>query len=174
MPRPGDGYRTHTTGLTHDESGFPTQKPEQVTRAIARLLEKLERHRDLIESYEAVQCDDADILIVAYGITGRSARKAVAAAREKGLRAGLLRPVTLWPFPEAALRTLAAGAKHVLVPEMNAGQLCLEVERVCGAEKIARLNRFDGEAIPPAQILEQIERLAETGGKSNGGSRRRR
>jgi len=174
MPRPGDGYRAHTTGLTHDESGFPTQKPEQVTRAIARLLEKLERHRDLIESYESVACDDAEILVVAYGITGRAARKAVTAAREKGLHAGLLRPITLWPFPEAALRSLADGAKHVLVPEMNAGQLCLEVERICGREKLARLNRFDGEAIAPAQILERIEGLAGGGGKNNGGSRRRR
>ena len=174
MPRPGDGYRAHTTGLTHDESGFPTQKPEKVTRAIARLLEKLERHRGLIESYESIQCDDADILVVAYGITGRAARKAVAAAREAGMKAGLLRPITLWPFPEAALRTLAADVTHVLVPEMNAGQLCLEVERICGTGKIARLNRFDGEAIPPAQILEHIEGLAGTGGKANGGSRRRR
>ena len=69
------------------------------------------------------------------------------------------------------MRTLAAGAKHVLVPEMNAGQLCHEVARICGAEKVAQLNRFDGEAIPPAQILEPIERLAGSGGKGNGGSR---
>jgi 2-oxoglutarate ferredoxin oxidoreductase subunit alpha len=171
MPRPGDGYRAHTTGLTHDESGFPTQKPEKVTRAIARLLDKLERHRELIESYETVDCDDADILLVAYGITGRAARKAVAMAREAGIKAGLLRPVTLWPFPETALRVLAGEASHVLVPEMNAGQLCYEVARVCGAETVSQLNRFDGESIPPAQILEQIERLAGSGGKGNGGSR---
>ncbi len=174
MPRPGDGYRTHTTGLTHDESGFPTQKPDKVTRAIARLLEKLERHRELIDSYETAQCDDADILVVAYGITGRAARKAVAAARENGIRAGLLRPVTLWPFPENALREVAAGARHVLVPEMNAGQLCFEVGRVCGASKVSQLNRFDGQAITPAQILERIEGLAGSGGTGNGGRRGRR
>ncbi len=174
MPRPGDGYRAHTTGLTHDESGFPTQKPDKVTRAIARLLEKLERHRDLIDSYETMQCDDADILVVAYGITGRAARKAVAAARETGIRAGLLRPVTLWPFPEDALRQLAAKASHVLVPEMNAGQLCFEVARICGTEKVSQLNRFDGEAIAPTQILERIEGLAGNGGKDNGGRRGRR
>ncbi len=171
MPRPGDGYRTHTTGLTHDESGFPTQKPEKVTQAVGRLLDKLERHRDLIDSYETFECDDADILVVAYGITGRSARKAVAQARGKGIKAGLLRPITLWPFPEAILGELSAAARHVLVPEMNAGQLCFEVERICGPAKTARLNRFDGEAIPPAPILEQIERLAGSGGKKNGGSR---
>jgi len=174
MPRPGDGYRAHTTGLTHDESGFPTQKPEKVARAISRLLEKLERHRDRIDSYEAFECQGADVLVVAYGITGRAARKAVAAAREKGIRAGLVRPVTLWPFPEDALRKLAPKAKNVLVPEMNAGQLCHEVARICGEKKTARLNRFDGEAIAPAQILERIERLAGRGGKGNGGSRGRR
>jgi 2-oxoglutarate ferredoxin oxidoreductase subunit alpha len=174
MPRPGDGYRAHTTGLTHDESGFPTQKPDKVTQAVGRLLDKLERHRDLIDSCETLEAGDADILVVAYGITGRSARKAVAAARDKGIKAGLLRPITLWPFPETVLGRLAEGARHVLVPEMNAGQLCFEVERICGAGKTARLNRFDGEAIPPALILEQIERLAGSGGKTNGGSRRRR
>jgi len=71
-----------------------------------------------------------------------------------------MRPITLWPFPEDALRHAAKNARHVLVPEMNAGQLCYEVERICGTDRIARLNRFDGEAISPAQILEKIEELA--------------
>lgn len=160
MPRPGDGFRSHVTGLTHDESGFPTQKPEKVAQAVGRILDKLERHRALIESYEALQTDDAELLVVAYGITGRSARKAVAMARDKGLKTGLMRPITLWPFPEAALKKAAKNARHVLVPEMNAGQLCYEVERICGTDRIARLNRFDGEAISPAQILEKIEEIA--------------
>jgi 2-oxoglutarate ferredoxin oxidoreductase subunit alpha len=160
MPRPGDGYRAHFTGLTHDESGFPTQKPEKVAQAVGRILDKLELHRDLIESYEALRTDDAELLVVAYGITGRSARKAVAMARDKGIKAGLVRPKTLWPFPEEALRQVAMNARHVLVPEMNAGQLCYEVERICGNDRVARLNRFDGEAISPAQILEKIEELA--------------
>jgi 2-oxoglutarate ferredoxin oxidoreductase subunit alpha len=159
MPRPGDGYRAHFTGLTHDESGFPTQKPEKVAQAVGRILDKLELHRDLIESYEALRTDDAELLVVAYGITGRSARKAVAMARDKGIKAGLVRPKTLWPFPEEALRQVAMNARHVLVPEMNAGQLCYEVERICGNDRVARLNRFDGEAISPAQILEKIEEL---------------
>lgn len=174
MPRPGDGYRAHTTGLTHDESGFPTQKPEKVAQAVGRLLDKLERHRDLIESHETLHTEDADLLVVAYGITGRAARKAVALARDKGIKAGLLRPITLWPFPERVLQALATNAKHVLVPEMNAGQLCHEVERICGIEKTARLNRFDGTAISPGHILEKIEELAGTGGKKNGGRGKRR
>ena len=130
MARPGDGYRVHTTGLTHSESGFPTQNPEAVTRNLSRLLTKLERHRDLIDSWETVACDDADVVIVAIGISARAARRAVEMCRAQGLRVGLFRPITLWPFPEEALREAAAGARAVLVPEMNNGQLRLEVERV--------------------------------------------
>lgn len=160
MPRPGDGFRTHVTGLTHDESGFPTQKPDKVAKAIGRLLDKLETHRELIESYETFETDDAEVLIVGYGISGRSARKAVSLARDKGIKAGLLRPITLWPFPEEALRRAAKGVLKVLVPEMNAGQLCYEVERICGLERVSRLNRFDGEAISPIEILAKIEEMA--------------
>jgi 2-oxoglutarate ferredoxin oxidoreductase subunit alpha len=160
MPRPGDGFRAHVTGLTHDESGFPTQKPDKVTKAISRLIEKLEIHRELIESHETFETDEAEILVVGYGISGRSARKAVSLARQKGIKAGLLRPITIWPFPEEALRRAASKASRVLVPEMNAGQLCYEVERICGADSVARLNRFDGEAISPAEILTKIEEIA--------------
>lgn len=160
MPRPGDGFRAHVTGLTHDESGFPTQKPDKVAKAISRLLDKLETHRKLIDSYETFETDDAKLLVVGYGITGRSARKAVSLAREKGIKAGLLRPITLWPFPEEALRQAAKDVQKVLVPEMNAGQLCYEVERICGPETVARLNRFDGEAISPVEILAKIEEIA--------------
>jgi 2-oxoglutarate ferredoxin oxidoreductase subunit alpha len=160
MPRPGDGFRAHVTGLTHDESGFPTQKPDKVAKAIGRLLDKLETHHELIESYETFETDDAHVLVVGYGISGRSARKAVSLARDKGIKAGLLRPITLWPFPEEALRRVAKGAQNILVPEMNAGQLCYEVERICGSERVARLNRFDGEAISPSEILAKIEEIA--------------
>jgi 2-oxoglutarate ferredoxin oxidoreductase subunit alpha len=162
MPLPGDGYRTHTTGLTHLETGFPTQVPADVNRVISRLLEKIERHRDAIEQYETSYCDDADILVVSFGITARSSERAVNNARERGIRAGLLRPVTLWPFPERALRELAGRVKHIVVPEMNAGQLILEVERLCGgAANISGINRFDGEPIHPDEILKTIEELSK-------------
>ncbi len=88
MAKPGDGYRVHTTGLTHSESGFPTQNPEAVTRNLSRLLTKLERHRDLINSWETVGCDDADVVIVAIGISARAARRAVDMCRAQGLRVG--------------------------------------------------------------------------------------
>ncbi|WP_088279796.1 2-oxoacid:acceptor oxidoreductase subunit alpha [Ideonella sp. A 288] len=160
MARPGAGYRTHTTGLTHAESGFPSQKPEVVERNQTRLLTKLDKHRELIDKVEALQCDDAEVLIVAIGISARAACRAVALAREHGVRAGLFRPITLWPFPEAALRQAAAQARAVLVPEMNAGQLRLEVERILRDRPVAGLNRYDGEPIAPAVIAARAESLA--------------
>ncbi|HHK73834.1 MAG TPA: 2-oxoacid:acceptor oxidoreductase subunit alpha, partial [Rhizobiales bacterium] len=159
MARPGDGYRVHTTGLTHDENGFPTQNPERVNAIMTRLLGKLDHHAELIESFECFECDDADILITTIGISARAARAAVKLARKKGIKAGLFRPITLWPFPEEALRKAASGARHVIVPEMNAGQLGLEVERICEAP-VSMLTRMDGVAISPAQVLRRIEEVA--------------
>ena len=162
MPLPGDGYRTHTTGLTHLETGFPTQVPSEVSRVIGRLLDKIERHRDAIEQYELSHCDDAEILVVAFGITARSSERAVNIARESGIKVGLMRLVTLWPFPERKLKQLAGQVSHVLVPEMNAGQLILEIERLCpDAVTVSGINRFDGEPINPAEILEKIEEIKQ-------------
>ena len=162
MPLPGDGYRTHTTGLTHLETGFPTQVPDDVARVTRRLLDKIENHRDAIEQYELFHCDDAEILVVAFGITARSSERAVNIARERGIKAGLLRPVTLWPFPEGVLRELAGRAHHVLVPEMNAGQLILEIERLCpDTTVVSGINKFDGEPIHPDEVLAKIEEFKQ-------------
>ena len=160
MARPGDGYRTHTTGLTHGENGFPTQNPAEVDRVMRRLLSKLDRNRAVVESFELLECGDADIVIVAYGITSRAARRAVKLSREQGMKVGLFRPITLWPFPQEPFADIAASVKQILVPEMNAGQLCLEIERLCSpASKVCRMNRIDGEAITPHEILERVKAL---------------
>jgi 2-oxoglutarate ferredoxin oxidoreductase subunit alpha len=160
MPRPGEGLRAHVTGLTHMADGFPTQKPELASRALQRILDKIERHRERIESFETLGTEDADVVIVAIGIVARAARRAVQDLRAEGIKAGLLRPVTLWPFPEAAVRAAATRARRVLVPEMNAGQLVLEVERLAGARgKVVGLNRIDGEPITPAQIVAKTREL---------------
>jgi 2-oxoglutarate ferredoxin oxidoreductase subunit alpha len=164
MVRPGDGYRAHSTGLTHAEDGFPTQDPVVVDRVMRRLLGKLDRHREAIESFETVGCEDALVLVVAYGITARAAGRAVRQARDQGIRAGLFRPITMWPFPEQAFREVAGRAYAVLVPEMSAGQLCLEVERHCTpAGGVEGLGRVDGQPITPDEILEQIRELASGG-----------
>jgi 2-oxoglutarate ferredoxin oxidoreductase subunit alpha len=161
MVRPGDGFRTHTTGLTHGPDGFPTQDPELVNQYMQRLLGKLDHHQELVESFEALDVDDADILVVAYGITSRAARSAIKTARSEGLKVGMFRPITLWPFPAEALRGALVGVKSLLVPEMNAGQLIQEIERYHPAgHKVQGLNRIDGETITPDQILKKIRELA--------------
>ena len=164
MARPGDGLRVHATGLTHTPDGFPTQRPAPAARAVLRLIDKIERHRDEIERFEAIDAEDAEFVVVAVGIVARAARRAVADLRAEGIKAGLFRPITLWPFPERALAAAAGRARRVLVAEMNAGQLALEVERIAAAPgKVARLNRIDGEPIAPAEIVAKIRELAAHG-----------
>ncbi len=166
MVRPGDGHRIHTTGLTHAENGFPTQEPAKVDQVMERLLGKVDRHIDLIESFEAVDCEDAEVLVVAYGISARAGRSAVGKARAQGVKVGLFRPVTLWPFPEKAFHDAAAKAKAIVVPEMNAGQLCFEIERLCpDGTEVVSMPRVDGEPIAPVDIEEKIASLVKKGKK---------
>lgn len=163
MPYPGDGYRTHTTGLTHSPSGFPTQNPALAEAAVTRTTDKLVYHCKEIESYRTQDVDDADILIAAIGISARAARQSVRDLRAEGIKVGLFRPVTLWPFPEEALREAVAksGVKAVIVPEMNQGQLVLEVERLlAGQADIVPINRIDGEAITPEDISAKVREVA--------------
>jgi 2-oxoglutarate ferredoxin oxidoreductase subunit alpha len=160
MSRPGAGYRVHTTGLNHAESGFPTQNPQAVARNLGRLLSKFERHRDTIDSWQTLACDDAEVLVVAIGISARATMSAIDIARKNHVRLGLFRPITLWPFPENALREAAARARFILVPEMNAGQLSLEVERILG-KRVDAIHRINGEPITPAEIAAAAEKLAK-------------
>lgn len=161
MSRPGAGYRVHTTGLNHAENGFPTQNPEDVARNLGRLLGKFERHRDAIDSWQALACEDAEVVSVAIGISARAATRAIELARAHGVRLGLFRPITLWPFPEDALREATRHARAVLVPEMNAGQLSLEVERILGAKRVHAIHRYNGEPIAPAEIAARAALLAK-------------
>lgn len=160
MARPGDGHRCHVTGLTHLPDGFPTQKPELADKALRRLVDKIAVNRALIDKVELFECEDAEIVVVAIGIVARAARRAVQEARAQGIKVGLLRPITLWPFPEEAARAAAAKARRVLVAEMNLGQIALEIERIAGAAKTSRLNRIDGEPISPAELAQRIRELA--------------
>ena len=160
FPRPGDGYRSHTTGLTHLPSGFPTQNPTHAAAALSRTTDKLDLHSDLIESCQVVDCADADAVIVTIGISARAAQQAVMDLRADGVKAGLFRPLTLWPFPEAALKQAVKNARTVLVPEMNQGQLVLEIERLLARDMpVVGLNKFDGEAITPDEIAAKIREV---------------
>lgn len=156
----GDGYRFHVTGLTHDETGFPTNDTAKAGELINRLHAKIENNLDDIVQYDTLMMDDAEIAVVAYGSTARSAARAVKDARAMGIKVGLFRPITVWPFPIKALKNYAPQLKQVIVAEMNLGQLILEVERVlCGNAPVHGVLRGDGELITPAQILSRIQEV---------------
>ena len=156
------GYRWHSTGLNHDITGFPTTNPEICQSEEERMIKKVTDHIDEIEKYEEYMTEDAEIGIITFGSTARAAAVAVADARDRGIKAGLLRPITLWPFPEEAGRRLAEKAnKGIIVPEANLGQLIYEVERVvAGRCPVAGVNKVGGVPIYPGEIFEKIEELA--------------
>ncbi|MEA4847317.1 MAG: 2-oxoacid:acceptor oxidoreductase subunit alpha [Clostridiaceae bacterium] len=156
----GTGYRYHVTGLVHDETGFPSNSTADADKLIRRLSNKIEMHRDEIVSWEEENIGDAEILILSYGCVARSAKAAMNMLRSKGIKVGIFRPITIWPFPEKRLKELAAKVKTIIVPEMNLGQLVLEVERVCACEtKIERLNKVSCEIIYPEEIISKIEEV---------------
>lgn len=156
----GEGFRYHVTGLSHDETGFPTGDPDVVHKDQVRLMRKIYGRLEEIEKWEETETKDAEIVLVAIGSSARSARRAVGLAREKGIKAGLIRPITLWPFPDRRVRALIQKAKAVIVPEMNLGQLSLEVERVSHRDvPIVNVSSVGGEAISPREILVEIEKV---------------
>ncbi|NLA91802.1 MAG: 2-oxoacid:acceptor oxidoreductase subunit alpha [Synergistaceae bacterium] len=157
----GDGYRWHITGLTHNDWGFPTNNNDEIERKMKRLMSKIDRFRDDIVEYETVFEDDADVLVLAYGSVARSSLRAVHDARVRGFKAGFFRPITLWPFPDKELEKLARKVKTIIVPELNCGQMVLEVERaVRGRAKVVPLNLVNGELFMPEEILTVIEEVA--------------
>jgi 2-oxoglutarate ferredoxin oxidoreductase subunit alpha len=154
LPAFGDGYRFHVTGLAHDERGFPTNDTEVAGALITRLHRKVAAHEEEIIEVETFMLDDAEIAIFAYGIVGRSAREAVLRARAIGVKAGLIRPLTLWPFPYAQVAAAAKQVDTMIVAEMNLGQLIGEVERAgAGQAEIVGHLRADGEPITPTVLL---------------------
>jgi 2-oxoglutarate ferredoxin oxidoreductase subunit alpha len=155
----GEGYHFHASGLTHDEHGFPrTSSSEVQTKLVRRLCEKISRNADKIKKVEEVMLEDADVGVVAYGIVARAALSAVKKAREKGIKAGLLRPITLWPFPEKQVAEMAEKVKAIVVPEMNCGQLVREVERVAKETPVEFLGKLGEDPHTPMEILEVIRR----------------
>jgi 2-oxoglutarate ferredoxin oxidoreductase subunit alpha len=155
----GDGYRYHLTGLHHDDRGYPTDRPEEIQPWLERIFRKIERSLSDILLYDVDGIEDADTLVIAYGAAARSARHAVEQARERGRRVGFLKLKTIWPFPEEVIEHATRRLHQVVVPELNRGQLVLEVERVVGRHKVRRVNRADGEMIKPGEIVAAIEDL---------------
>ena len=155
----GEGYKFHVTGLTHGEDGFPTNNPAIAEKQLKRLSEKISSNKKAVAKVEKFYMDDAEAVVFAYGGTARSARKAVKDARAQGIKAGLLRPITIWPFAEdALLEVKKSSPKAVIVPEMNLGQLVLPVRRVIGdSAPVIPINKIAGQLIDPEEILSAIK-----------------
>jgi 2-oxoglutarate ferredoxin oxidoreductase subunit alpha len=155
----GGGYRFHVTGLFHDPTGFPTNSTEVIESETKRLLRKIERAYNDIVQWEELFLDDAEEIVLAYGCVARSAIEAVKRLRKRDRKIGLFRPKTIWPFPDQSLVKIAKRphVRRILVAELNAGQLLLEVERVAGKYcEVDGLQRLDTEMIAPRQILRAI------------------
>jgi len=153
----GEGYRFHATGLTHDDDGVPkTVSTEVQTRLVRRLCEKIRQNTENIVKVEKVMTEDAEVVVIAYGITARSALSAVRKARKKGVKAGLIRLITIWPFPEELIAKIAKDVRVILVPEMNYGQIVREVERVAKPTRITLLSKLGEEPHRPSEILNTI------------------
>lgn len=155
----GEGYRIHVTGLTHDERGYPGMNAATQEQMMERLIRKIRANRDSIIRTENVYLDDAEVVVVAYGISARSARQAVREAREKGIRAGLIKLETVWPFPEELIRSVASRVRALVMPEINAGQMVLELERCAGGACPVRLvAHYGGALIHPAKVLDAVQK----------------
>jgi len=158
----GTGYKFHVTGLNKAADGFPTTKAELVDAEERRQISKVEKPeaRADIESNEEYLTEDAEVIIWAYGSTSRSARYAVNELRKEGIKAGLFRPITLWPFPEKRTAELADQCKAIVVPEMNLGQMILEVDRISKGNCIVEgVHRVDGEPLNPGQIMDKVKEV---------------
>ncbi len=152
----GEGYGVHMTGLTHDEFGYPVITSEAQERLVQRLVRKIRNNAEKIIRTEDIELDDAEAIIVSYGCSARTSREVVQIAREAGLRVGMVRLITVWPFPEQKIRELAARpqVKAFVVAEINRGQIALEVERCAGGKAETLLAGFmGGRLFSPDELL---------------------
>ncbi len=156
----GEGQRYHITGLFHDDMGFPTNSTVKAGIKINRLMAKITDNLEDIVSYDEYLMDDAEIMIVAYGSTARTAKNAINKLRAEGVKVGMLRPITVWPYPVEKTLERAKQVKKVLVVEHNLGQLVLEVERVIKSEaELHFLGRADGDVFVPADVVNKVKEV---------------
>lgn len=159
-----EGYRYHFTGLHHDAKGFPTEEIETCRKLIQRLEDKVMNHTDEIELNEEFMLDDmtgadGEVLIIAYGSVSLAAKEAIRHLRAEGIKAGLFRPITLWPSPANSIRRYTDMIKNVLCVELNIRQYTEEVERVSGRLDIQGLYKVNGRAISPYEIVNKVKEV---------------
>ncbi|MBI5084096.1 MAG: 2-oxoacid:acceptor oxidoreductase subunit alpha [Acidobacteria bacterium] len=161
MAHAGEGYKVYVTGLTHDKRGYPVLNPKAQHELVTRQFEKIRRAADELTIVETEEIEGADVVVVSYGITSRVAQRAIQMARDKGLKVGKLRLICVWPFPEKLIRELAPKVKALVMPELNMGQMVLELERCAGGKcQVISVPHAGGTVHKPADILAAIERGA--------------
>ncbi|MEE9913207.1 MAG: 2-oxoacid:acceptor oxidoreductase subunit alpha [Deltaproteobacteria bacterium] len=161
MANCGDGYRVHVTGLTHDERGYPAMDAKAQQQMVARLVNKIRNNRDKIISTKNFYLDDAEVVVVSYGISARSTMQAVRNARAQGIKAGMIKLDTIWPFPEDLIRSVAPKVKEMIMAEINGGQMVLELERcACGTCPVSLVSNYGGAILHPGLIFNAIEKAA--------------
>ena len=166
MPAFGEGYRYNITGLIHDETGFPTNNNAIAAVMAERIIRKVEDNVDDIVQYEVTGAEGCDILVLTYGGTARTVWAAVKLAAETGLKIGVFRPITIWPFPEKAFKACVRDnkIKNVLVAELNHGQLSLEAERILKTDaKVSHIGKIDGDILYPKEVLNKISEVLKNG-----------
>lgn len=154
----GQGYRWHVTGLNHDQTGNPTGKTAVLEKELSRLFHKLEPYREEITLYQTFQVEDAEYLLISFGCSARSSLAAIEILRKQGIKAGLLQLQTIWPFPDQVIKEFTTDKKGVFVVEMNAGQLCLEVQRTMQNRKLLNsITKINGELFTPQEIVNKVK-----------------
>ena len=162
MAPTGKGYKFHVTGLTHDERGYPVISPEAQEVLLRRLVDKVKKNADDIIITKEEDVDNADVIVISYGISYRVAQPAIAKAKKNGIKVGQLRLVTVWPFPEKRIRELSSKVKAFVVPELNYGQIYYEVERcACGNAKTALVPHAGGGVHNPEDIYTKIREVVK-------------
>ena len=158
MPAIGDGFNIHVTGLTHDEQGYPVMSVDTQKDMITRLLAKIRNNLDDIIRTEGYLLEDAEIVIVSYGVSARTSYTAVDEARRMGIKAGLLRLITVWPFPDALIRDLSLRVRGFVTVEINMGQISREVARCAGNHvKTCLVGHPGGTVITPDEVIHRIQ-----------------
>ncbi len=161
MATAGEGYRIHVTGLTHDERGYPGMNAQTQEWNVARLMNKIRAHRGDIITVEEQNVEDAEVVVVSYGISARTSLWPIELARQEGIRVGYLRLITVWPFPEERIRELAKGIRAFVVPEINMGQIVREVERcAAGQAQVLSATRAGGDILEPEHVLDVIRKAS--------------
>jgi 2-oxoglutarate ferredoxin oxidoreductase subunit alpha len=154
-----EGYRYHFTGLHHDKHGYPTEEIETCRKLIQRLDDKVALHEDEVESYEEFMMDDAEVMIVAYGSVSLAAKESIRHLRADGIKAGLFRPITIWPSPATKIKEYTDKIKNVIVVELNIGQFHSEVQRAAARLDIEGLFKVNGRPLSPHEIVSKVKEV---------------